>query len=63
MMQTGMGLLDYDEASKFIGLSAFTLRKYVSLKRIPFIKIGDRVFFDPARLREWVDERRVEPAR
>jgi excisionase family DNA binding protein len=55
-------LLDYRGAAEFLGLSEFTLRRYVSLRRLPFIKVGAKlVRFEPARLLDWIDSQRVEP--
>ncbi|TFH50686.1 MAG: DNA-binding protein [Methanothrix sp.] len=55
-------LLDYREAAEFLGLSEFTLRRYVSMRRLPFIKVGAKlVRFEPARLLAWIESQRVEP--
>ena len=35
-------LLDYSEAAKRLGIAVTTLRKWVSEKRIPYVKIGPR---------------------
>ena len=60
-MPTGFGLIDYVEAARLLGLSKDTLRRYVSCRKLPFYKIGTRVFFDPEELRTWVYERKVSP--
>jgi len=55
-------LLDYSTAADFVGLSEYTLRRYVSMGRLPHIKLGSKlVRFEPERLRQWVESRRVEP--
>lgn len=59
-MKTKSGLIDYKEAADFIGLAEFTLRRYVSEKKIPYYKIGSRVFFKPEELEAWINSRRVE---
>jgi excisionase family DNA binding protein len=57
-----MGLLDFAGAAEYLGLSECTLRRYVSLGLVPYTKLGLKlVRFDPERLREWVESRRVEP--
>ena len=58
-MANGMGFLDYAEAARLLGLSPYTLRRYVSGRRLPHRKIGKRVFFDPEELRSWVESHRV----
>jgi excisionase family DNA binding protein len=57
------GLWDYGQAAHYLHASENTLRKYVSQRRIPFIKIGRAVRFDPERLMEWAQGQAVEPIR
>ena len=52
-------LLDYAGTKSRTGLALSTLRRYVSEKRIPYIKIGSRVFFDTVDLEKWIDAHRV----
>ena len=57
-----IALLDYREAADFIGLSEYTLRRYVSMGKIAHVKLGSKlVRFEPDSLRRWVESRRVEP--
>ena len=56
---TGTDLLDVSAAARRLGLSPHTVRKYVELRRLPFIKIGAAVRFDPVELDRFVDDRRV----
>jgi excisionase family DNA binding protein len=60
-MRTGLGLVDYEEAAIMLGLNPYTLRRYVCARKLPFLKIGKRVFFDPDDLRQWVEAHRVPP--
>ena len=52
-------LLDYQTVQDLIPLKYSTLRKLVSQKRIPHVKVGSRVFFDEDEIKKWIDERRV----
>lgn len=54
-----MELLKYPEAAKKLHLSPVTLRRYVMEKKIPHIKISNRVFFDPRELEEYLENCRV----
>ena len=54
-------LLSIQEASGMLRLAVPTLYKYIYQKRIPYIKLGGRVLFDPEKLREWVQNKAVEP--
>lgn len=56
-------LIGYAEASRLLGVPVATLYNWVSLKRIPHIRISKRmVRFDPERLRQWIERRVVEDA-
>ena len=54
-----MELINYKQATEIVPLAETTLRIYVSRKKIPFYKIGKRVFFKPDELRAWIDARHV----
>ncbi|KPJ86759.1 MAG: hypothetical protein AMS17_11045 [Spirochaetes bacterium DG_61] len=54
-------LLDIREAANILSLKTKTLYAYIHKRRIPFVKLGARVLFDPERLQNWVKERSVEP--
>lgn len=55
-------LLDYRQAGDMLGLSQYTLRRYVSRGRLPHLKLGPKlVRFEAHRLLETVESRRVEP--
>lgn len=43
------------------GLRPATIRKFVLLKQIPYIKLGARVVFDTDRLEKWIFDHAVEP--
>lgn len=52
------GLLDVEEAATRLGVPVRHLRRLVSERRIPYIKWGSRLHFDPAEIEEWVDRHR-----
>ncbi len=54
-------LLTIDEVSEKIRLKRSTIYKLICMKKIPYLKLGSRVLFDPDRLDEWVQEHNVEP--
>jgi excisionase family DNA binding protein len=57
-----MDLIDYREAAAFVGLSEYTLRRYVSQGRLPHIKLGPKlVRFERQALNCWVESLRIEP--
>ena len=52
-------LLNVRHTAVLVGLSEPAIRRWVLERRIPFVKIGTRVLFDPEELGEYIDQRRV----
>ena len=52
----GAGYINYREAADFLGLSEFTIRRYVSQGRIPSKRVGmKKRFFDKQELLQWIE--------
>jgi excisionase family DNA binding protein len=51
-------LLDYQQLAAWLNDSVRHLRRLVSEERIPYIKIGHFVRFDPAEIAEWLNANR-----
>jgi predicted DNA-binding transcriptional regulator AlpA len=49
-------LLDIDGLETTYGLKRWTIRLYCSQRKIPFVKIGRRVYFDPVAIDAWIQE-------
>ena len=58
-------LIDISTAAGHLGVTVRHLRPLVAEKRIPYIKVGHLVRFDPAEVAAWIDRQRVDgpPAR
>lgn len=54
-------LIDISSAAQALGVSVHTLYKMVSQRRIPYVKVGSRVKFDPLKLEDWIKEQTVMP--
>lgn len=54
-------LLSIKEASEYLGLKVPTLYKYVCSKKIPYVKLGSRVLFDPEKLTIWIEKKSISP--
>ena len=54
-------LFNIQEAAWYTGVSVTTLYKWVSQRKIPYIKLGGSLKFDPVKLDEWIKERTVMP--
>lgn len=53
----GMGAV-----AQSLGVTVRHIRRLVGERRIPFVKVGHFVRFDPAEIAHWVDAHRVEVA-
>ena len=56
-------LLDITALAARLGVNARHIRRLVAERRIPFIKWGHLLRFDPAEIRRWIDEYRRRPGR
>ena len=52
-------LITAKEASQYLSLSTDTVYRMASLKKLPYLKIGDRVLFDVKALDQWVEKHMV----
>jgi excisionase family DNA binding protein len=52
-------LIDVRRAAKLLGISEKTLRDWVWRKKIDYVKVGDRVMFEPEAIREFIARNRV----
>jgi excisionase family DNA binding protein len=55
-------LLDVAEAAQRLGVSERWVRRAIAERRLPFVKIGRHVRFDPADLDEYTRRNRVPAA-
>lgn len=53
-------LLDTDGVAHSLGVTSRHVRRLVAERRIPFLKVGRFVRFDPGELDAWLDQQRVE---
>jgi len=54
-------LLDVEGVAEWLGVEIVYIRRLVSERRIPFVKLGKYVRFDPDEVAGWVDGLRVRP--
>lgn len=59
--QDGGRLIDIDGAAGQLGVSVRHVRRLVAERRIPYIKWGSRLHFDPAEIDAWIEQHRVPP--
>ena len=53
-------LIDIPTVAQTLGTTRRHVQRLVSERRIPYLKVGRFIRFDPAELSVWLDERRVE---
>ena len=53
-------LITAKEAGQYLSLSTGTIYGLASQKKLPYLKIGDRVLFDMKALDHWIDKRMVK---
>ena len=60
-MSDYMPLWSVNQCAQALGISMATIYAWVHQQRIPHIKIGSALRFDPERIRQWVEEQAREP--
>ncbi|MFB3884438.1 MAG: helix-turn-helix domain-containing protein [Thermodesulfobacteriota bacterium] len=53
-------LITAKEASQYLSLSTDTIYRMAAMKKIPYLKIGDRVLFDVKALDHWIEKRIIK---
>jgi len=56
-------LLNISELAALLGVNTRHVRRLVAERRIPFIKWGHLIRFDPVEVRHWIDAYRRRPDR
>jgi len=56
-------LLDVAALAELLGVNVRHVRRLVYERRIPFIKWGHLIRFDPTEIGEWIDAYRQRPGR
>jgi len=52
-------LITAKEAGEYLSLSTDTIYRMASLKKLPYLKIGDRVLFDVKAMDQWIEKHMV----
>ena len=55
-------LMEIDQVAEYLGVSVRHIRRLVAEQRIPYIKWGSKLHFDPDEIDAWIDEHR-QPVR
>ena len=54
-------LLNKTQVAELLGFKIYTIDAWVSQRRIPYIKLGRLVRFNPDEIEKWIEEKRIEP--
>jgi excisionase family DNA binding protein len=55
-------LLNISEVAEILGVDVRHVRRLVHERRIPFVKWGHLLRFDPAEISDWIDDNRCRLA-
>jgi excisionase family DNA binding protein len=55
-------LIDCHGLAELLGVDVGFVRRLVAERRVPFVKIGKFVRFDPRTVSTWVDNQRIDAA-
>jgi excisionase family DNA binding protein len=53
-------LITAKEAGQYLSLSTDTIYRMAAMKKLPYLKIGDRVLFDIKALDHWIDRHLIK---
>ena len=54
-------LIDIATAAHHLGVTPRHIRRLVAERRIPYLKVGHYVRFDPGELQAWLDQHKMHP--
>ena len=54
-------LIDVESVAEALGVAPKTIRKWVSIRFIPFVRVGRRVMFRPRSIELWLNHKEVKP--
>jgi len=54
-------LITIQQVAQITNLTVDTIYKMVSQRRVPFVKLGEALRFDPVQLAQWIKQNTVMP--
>jgi excisionase family DNA binding protein len=58
-IETVPHLLTIDQLAEQLGITTRHVRRLIAERRVPYLKVGKLVRFDPAEVADWLDDRRM----
>lgn len=62
-MDTGTGLIGPAELAEMLGVNERHVKRLVAERRIPFVRWGRLLRFDPVEVRTWIAANTIGPGR
>ena len=62
MLSMKKSYLTIDEVADLLRCSIPSVYRYVSQRKIPFIKQNHRVLFDPQDIHAWIESKKIHPS-
>lgn len=53
--------MSIEEVAQKLGIKKMTLHNWVSMRKIPYTKIGRKVIFDPDSIDAWLKKKEIKP--
>ena len=60
-MELPRHLLDVRGLAAYLGVTERHVRRLVAERRVPYLRWGQRIRFDPVEIARWLEAARVEP--
>lgn len=57
------GLWDVNDTAAYLKVNHMTVRRMVNENRLPYLRIGKLLRFEPALVRDWVAGKSISPVR
>ena len=54
-------LITVQELARLLGFAPKTIQNWISLRRIPYLKVGGKVFFRRESLEKWLKRKEIKP--
>ena len=54
-------LINLETVSEILGVAPKTIHNWVSLRKVPYVKVGQKVMFRPKSLESWLNRKEIKP--
>ena len=54
-------LINLETVSEILGVAPKTIHNWVYLRKVPYVKVGQKVMFRPKSLESWLNRKEIKP--